>query len=100
MRNRTLKRFKVWALIRILPFPKVHIRTSFRLDGSYTVDFGMRSHDYLVSKGLYWDKDGNYICKEKVAFWCGQDYAINSMWVYIMRAHIEGMINEMDYVKS
>lgn len=97
MKKRTLKLFKVWALMRILPMPKVYLRAKFRLDGSYTIDFGMKSHDYLIDKGLYWDKEGNYICKEKVAFWCGQGYAIHSMWSYIMRAHIEGRINDMDY---
>jgi len=128
MKKRTLNRFKVWALMRILPMPKVRLQVRFRqitnmnddmrgcslkaigykgdplsenppIAGLYTLDFGNTSFNHLVKTGQYWDENGKLKYKGKISGWHGQGKFYNSMWSYIMRAHIEGRINEMDYAK-
>ena len=39
MKKRTLKRFKVWALMRILPMPKVRLQVMFRQITNMKDDF-------------------------------------------------------------
>ena len=127
-RKRTLKGFKTWALMRILPVPKVYLQVRFRqitnmnndmrgvslkaigykgdplsenppIKGLYTLDFGNRSFNYLVKTEQYWDENGNFKYKGKHSGWHGQGEYYKKMWAYTMRAHVEGRINEMDYVK-
>lgn len=127
VRKRTLKRLKIWSLIRIIPCPKVYIRVRFRqltnfnddmcgfslkaigyvgdplsenppIPGLYTLSFGFKSYNHLVKTGQYWDENGKFKYKGKCAYWSGQGEFYNQMWMYIKRAHLEGRINEIDYV--
>lgn len=127
-RLRTLKRLKINTLIGIIKPPKVHLKVRFReltnlnddmrgcslkaigykgdpisanppIEGLYTIQFGYKSFDYLVKTGQYWDENGKLKYKGKKAFWSGQGECYNLMWRYILKAHIEGRINDMDYVK-
>jgi len=128
MRKRTLYKFKVWALIRIIKPPKVWLRIRFReitnlnddmrgcslkaigykgdplsanppIKGLYTLDFGYKSFNHLVKTGQYWNEKGKCIYKGPQSGWNGQGEYYNSMWLYILRAHIEGRIHGLDYVK-
>lgn len=96
MKKRTLARLKQRYKISITPIPKARIRIFYRPDGSWHYSLGHVSRDYLVENGIFYDKDGKYICTEKHAGMSGQDYTIKSFWKYVQKEAFYGNINPLD----
>ena len=100
MKKRIRQRWKDRHLISITPIPKVRLKVFYRPDGSWHYSWGHISYEYLVSKGLYYDKDGKYICTEKHAGMSGQDYTISDLWRHIQKEAYYGNIHPLDIISS